>query len=275
MQINGLFWNLGGHDRRSLVGRAAAERQVDLLVLAESGLDAEQYLAALETETGIAYECPPSLTTRLQVFSRPRGFDLSELYVDNNKRLSIRRLKWNGREYLLVVAHLISKLRWREVDQHAETQVLAQEIRRAETAEGHRRTILVGDLNMNPFEPGVVQANCLHAMMCKTDVARKTRTVQTRKYPFFYNPMWGMFGDRTPGPPGSYFQRRAEHLCYDWNIFDQILIRPEALEHFEESVEIVTGIADQHLLTARGRPDRTVGSDHLPLYFSLKSFTGP
>ena len=37
----------------------------------------------------------------------------------------------------------------------------------AETKAGHTRTILVGDLNVNPFEVAVVGAHGLHAVMAK------------------------------------------------------------------------------------------------------------
>jgi hypothetical protein len=56
--------------------------------------------------------------------------------------------------------------------------------------------VLVGDFNMNPFQEGVVAANGLNAVMARRVAARRrTRVVQEREYPFFYNPMWGHFGD--------------------------------------------------------------------------------
>jgi hypothetical protein len=32
--------------------------------------------------------------------------------------------------------------------------------------------------------------------------------------------MWTHFGDGGPGPPGTYFYERAEHVNYFWNTFD-------------------------------------------------------
>lgn len=267
--IRGVFWNLGNQDRKGLVADMAVERNLNVIVLAEPAGAADECLAALNERPGADFSCPDSITPRLQVFSGSNELDLREVYADNNRRLTIRRLNWNGHDFLFVAVHWISKLRWTDEDQHVEAQVLAEQIRSWEDREGHRRTILIGDLNMNPFERGIAQAAGLHGMMNKADVAEGTRTVQTRQYPFFYNPMWGLFGDRTPGPPGTYYFRDSAHLSYDWNIFDQLLIRPEALTHCQEEVEIVTRIGDTNLLNARGRPDLSVGSDHLPLYFSL------
>lgn len=147
--------------------------------------------------------------------------------------------------------------------------MLALDLRRAEEQHRHRRTIVVGDLNMNPFEAGVVNASGLHAMMTQAIVRDGSRDVQGREYPFFYNPMWGFFGDRTPGPPGTYYYRHSGHLSYDWNIFDQVLIRPEALPWFQGDVEILTKVGDVELLGRHGRPNAEVGSDHLPIVFRL------
>ena len=81
--------------------------------------------------------------------------------------------------------------------------------------------------------------------------------------------MWGFFGDRTDGPPGTYYYRHGGHLSYDWNIFDQLLIRPDALPWFHGDVEIVSRIGEVNLLGSDGRPDAEVGSDHLPIVFRL------
>lgn len=271
VSIKGLFWNVGRQDRRQIVAEAAAERNLEIIVLAEAAVDTDDQLQALEERTGAKYSCPASTTPRLQIYSRLEHLDLSEIYATANGRLTIRRMLWNDREFLFIAVHLLSKLNWDDADQHAEVQVMADQIRREELQRGHRRTILVGDLNMNPFERGVVQSTGLHAMMSKADIVAGTRVVQTQEYPFFYNPMWGLFGDRTPGPPGSFYYRPAQHLSYDWHILDQLLIRPEALAWFDEDVEIATRIGDKNLLTEFGRPNRDVGSDHFPLIFALNS----
>ena len=269
--IRGIFWNLGNQDRRDLIADLVAERELNLVVLAESPIDTNEFVATLNHDLGRTFSYPDTGTPRLQLYSGSPEFDLREIYFDANRRLSIRRLWFQGKTFLFAVVHWISKRNWRDQNQYVEAQLLAGEIREQEDEVGHRRTILVGDLNMNPFETGVVAAACLHGMMSKAEVAAGSRVIQTREYPFFYNPMWGLFGDRTPGPPGTYFYQTSEHTSYNWNMFDQLLIRPEALSLCQEEVEIVNRIGDVDLLTARGRPSKTIGSDHLPLFFSLSA----
>jgi len=82
--------------------------------------------------------------------------------------------------------------------------------------------------------------------------------------------MWGHFGDGSIGPPGTYYDDRSGHVAYFWNMFDQVLVRPDLLDYFAtEDVQILTDDGLEALLTRNGRPDSTMASDHLPLLFRL------
>lgn len=264
-----VFWNTHRRDLQHLIPQLAAHARADVVVLAESGAIPDLMLGGLRRVVDQSYHEPQAETRRIQLFARRTAFDLREVYGDVSGRVTIRILRFQGTEFLFAAAHLPNKLHWSTEGQIAEVQVLADQIRRVEDDHGHRRTILVGDLNMNPFEAGVVQASGLHAMMTKATVQAGSRTVQGREYPFFYNPMWSFFGDRTPGPPGSYFYRHGGHLSYDWNIFDQVLIRPDALPWFRGDLDIVTRIGEIDLLQPDGRPNVDLASDHLPIVFRL------
>lgn len=262
-----LFWNAGRRDLDELVARLAADTAADVVVLAESGADQAKTLETLQRSVAPCFLAPTSDQTRIQVFGHD-DLNLREVYVDASGRLTVRLLRYCGMEFLFAGAHLPSKIHWTREDQAAEVRELSHQVREEEKRRGHARTILVGDLNMNPFEDGVVQANGLHAMMTKAIAEQGSRTVQGRDYPFFYNPMWGFFGDRTPGPPGTFYYRHNGHLSYEWNILDQVLVRPEVLPFFDD-VEIVTKIGETELAAANGRPDGEVGSDHFPIVFRL------
>jgi hypothetical protein len=150
-----------------------------------------------------------------------------------------------------------SKLYWSEHSQALECTVLAQTIQEHESQAGHRRTILVGDLNMNPFEAGMVGARGLNATMTKQIAAAKDRVVQGESYPYFYNPMWGHFGDRYGEQAGTYHYERAEHVNYRWNIFDQVLLRSELASLLPaDQPKILTRAGDRSLVMSSGVPDR-------------------
>jgi hypothetical protein len=76
--------------------------------------------------------------------------------------------------------------------------------------------------------------------------------------------------DRQGGVPGTYYYDKAEHVTYSWNIFDQILVRPDLLEGLgAESVRILTSVRGLSLLGPSGRPDKAIASDNLPVLVDL------
>ena len=117
----------------------------------------------------------------------------------------------------------------------------------------------------------MVGANGLHGVMSRSIAAEGMRVVQEREYPYFYNPMWGLFGDGTPGPSGTYYYRSAEHRVFFWNIFDQVLIRPELLSRFDnKELEIIKSDGEVSFLSNNGLPDINIASDHFPIMFRLE-----
>lgn len=144
-------------------------------------------------------------------------------------------------------------------------------IEATEKRAGHSRTILMGDLNMNPFESGVVGSGGLNATMTRAEAAKEFRTVQGNRYPFFFNPMWKVFAGVDGKPQGTYYYSRNEHVTYFWNVFDQVLVRPSLMQHLpDESVEVVDRVGDQSLLTPNGLPNRASASDHLPVVVVMR-----
>lgn len=169
----------------------------------------------------------------------------------------------------MAAAHLPSKVNFTEESLLVESVHLAQSINKVETSEGHARTILLGDMNMNPFEAGMIAAGGLHAVMSRKVAHRKTRTVQHHKYKYFYNPMWGHLGDNGEAG-GTFYYEGADSLCYYWNLYDQVLLRPALLNGFApENVRIPTSIRGHSLLQEDGRPDKEMSSDHLPVMLEL------
>ena len=185
--------------------------------------------------------------------------------------LSVRRvLPPIGVDILLVAAHLSSKLFQDSDDQALTSTRFARIIDEQERALGHSRTVVVGDLNMNPFEVGVVGGDALHAVMDKQTVLKISRVIGGQERRFFYNPMWGRLGDGSHGPPGTYYRQSSKQVNYFWNTFDQVLLRPELIPRFDdEELEVVTEIGATSLLTENGIPNLSVGSDHLPLVFGF------
>ena len=266
-----LFWNLNGKDLQHRVAKLVRTYETDVLVLAECSIPEDLMLDALNVQTHAPFSRSNSLLENLVVFTRLGSRSVVTLLDDEAMRLTFQQV-WlpSGIDLLLVATHFRSKLYWSDNSQSQICNRLAQIIRRQEGRIGHSRTVLLGDLNMNPFEVGVVSSDGLHATMARHVAQRESRRVLGEKFPFFYSPMWGHFGDALDGPPGTYYDSRSEPVTYFWNIFDQVLIRPSLLDAFvPASLKIMDSDGDETLLTDYGVPRQSTGSDHLPITFAL------
>lgn len=266
-----LFWNINRKPLAPVIADLAHEQRADIVALVECNIEPHVLLTALNSVEGSEFHLAPGLSKGIRIFSRFSRDFLTQMFDEERERLAIRRLSLPARsEILLCVAHLPSKLHWSSDDQLPECMELARKIANAEDTARHQRTVLVGDFNMNPFETGLVTASGLHAVMSREVASRGSRTVQGREYRFFYNPMWNHFGDANSNTAGSYFYNAAKPNSYFWNVFDQVLIRPELAEKFDpKSLQILKSVGKESLVRGNGRPDRTTYSDHLPIVFEL------
>lgn len=264
-----LFWNLMRQPIGDRLARITKVHEVDFVLLAECPYSPAEMLSILNSPGGSQYRFPVSLNDKIQVFSRMQASRIVEKSNTNLNRLSMREIRRRGgQDLLLGVLHFQSRVNWSETDQFGEATRCAREVARVEREVGHRRTILVGDFNMNPFSPAVVSSHGFHAMMTRERADERGRRVAGEVYDFFYNPMWSVFGDQTPGPPGTYYFSGSNPVNYYWNVYDQVLVRPALKDAFFD-VRILDFDGELSLLTRSGLPDARNGSDHLPLMFRL------
>lgn len=264
-----LFWNIRRQKILDHIVVLAHTYNVDVIILAESNISADSLQMALNENQSALYFPDPGFSTQLQIYTR-------YLYsffkpIRDMGGIAIRHLiPPVGRDILLVIVHLPSKIYQKEYDQVFACIRLANIITEDERKVGHTRTVLIGDLNMDPFEHGIVGADGLHGLSDRRIVKKGFRNVGGENRIFFYNPMWNYFGDMNSHPPGTYFFDTGKQVNLYWHMFDQVLVRPDLLDSVrKESVKIITEVAGVSLLNNSGRPDTKIGSDHLPIIFTL------
>lgn len=264
-----LFWNLNKKRLADQLARLARQHVPDVIALAESGIDPADALTVLNGTTDARYTFPTSDGTKIQLYVRPSVGSVVEQFIDPPGSVTVRRLDLPiGESILLAAIHLPSRMNWSSGSQALHSVVIAQEIRNVEGDVGHQRTIVVGDLNQNPYDLGIVGAHAFNAAMTRRLTRIGQRSVQGRKYPFFYNPMRGVFGDRTHGPPGTFFHAAMPPDSTIWNIYDQVLLRPSLMNKLL-SLQVLDSDGLAPLVNRGGRPLRSRGSDHLPLLFTI------
>lgn len=264
-----MFWNIQKKPLYDELAVACREHEIDILILAESTLHVPRLLHTLNSPDKRGYFQPsrPSPASRLQFFIR--GLPTAFVPLHEARHFVIVRLRPSlGKDMLIIAAHLPSKLFANEGDQGLVLRNMIDEVVECELQLGHFTSLLIGDLNMNPFEDPVVGADMLHGVMDKSIAALEQRTVNDHKYRFFYNPMWSRMGDHSVGPPGTYFYNSGHVANYFWNTFDQVLLRPSLLPCFApKNLRVLTRIGDSELI----RADRIAKeySDHLPIVLRL------
>src|SRR6266404_5707863 len=266
-----LFWNVKKNPVGPILSEIVRQHDVEVVILAEC-LDKAAILVDLNLNatTKKTFHLTHSQRTRVVIYTR-----FSPEYIPTAHSdifFTIRRIILpEKRQMLLAAMHLESKLYRREIHLWGKVRDVSATIRQVESELGISRTVLVGDLNMNPFEMGVIQADGLHGVMTQAIARKRHRPIGDEVYPYFYNPMWGRFGDTTKGPPGTYYATTSSRDEYFWHTFDQVLIRPDLLDSFDEAkLQVLTNCGGIEFLRKSGIPDDSRASDHLPLLFDLE-----
>ncbi len=263
-----LFWNVGKKDLTCNIRTLCDELKVDVLILAECPIKDADLLDGLNTaRSGSPFSIPLSNSKLIKVLARYPPSNVKP--VEDGTRWTIRELFPPAQQsIILVAAHLPSKLHRSSSEQLLHSTLISSSIHNAEKRLGHRRTIVIGDLNMNPFEDGMVAAEGLHAVMDARIASKGERKVDGIARPIFYNPMWNFLGDKSTGPAGTYFDRSGGSICYFWNTFDQILIRPDLLSKTStESFKVISKCGADEFFSADGKWQ--CPSDHLPLLATI------
>jgi hypothetical protein len=269
--LNFLFWNINKKPIENHLIDLIYEHEIDILILAESEISIKKLLELLNNKGESNFHYTYSLCKRIEILTRFSGQFINPLYESG--RHTIRKISLPGRkEFILAAVHFPSKLFWDEDSQSFECVELSKSIRIVEKDLGHSRSILVGDFNMNPFEKGLISSNGFNATSNRIIAQRKLRKVQGHDYPYFYNPSWAFFGDLKNKISGTYYYETSTHINYYWNIFDQVMVRPELIELFDtKNFKILSESKNTSFLKrAAGIPNVEVASDHLPIKFSLK-----
>lgn len=268
--MNVIFWNLNKKDLIAELCEIVNEKNIDIVIICENNLDDAVILSKLNNGETI-YKLSNSIgCEKVKIFTK---FNLSNIkLVSEASRWTIRKVQHKlYSSFLLATTHLPSKMHWTSISQFTETTVFRDAINLASKKTKIDKIVIVGDLNMNPFEDALVSTRGFHATADKEIARSEKRIVQGVEYGYFYNPMWNFFGDDSIGDvPGTFFFKKSEHVVTEWNIFDQILVSPSMIDLVKnKDIEIITKSAKFSLIKPNGKIDSSKYSDHLPIKFNI------
>lgn len=267
--MNVLYWNVQRKQLDGLAVHMVQEHDVDLLMLVERAGDGHGLLRPLR---GVGpFEQIPS-HQRFAVYGRFESRCMVRVVPPmQNARADYWRLERDGHVDLnLALVHGLDVRNNSRGKRRLFFERVARNVSWLESDAGHRRTVVLGDFNANPFDGAVAGATGLHAIRVKEVHGRTHRRVLGEDHEFFYNPMWGCYRGSTDSPPASYYYYNYEEYELFWHMVDQLVLRPELLDRFpEDRLRILTRAGPVSLVTERGLPDETNASDHLPVLFRL------
>lgn len=275
--MNFLFWNI---QKKNTFFDAIREvlicEDIDVLMLAEFPIDTkiEDFTSNINNKSYLYsynYVAPKVDYQKVKVFTR---FPDSAIQaITDSTYFSAKKIFSSIlKEYItIIMCHLPSKVNYIDDEQSEFVSSTAIDfINKVEKEVNHQRTIICGDFNMNPFDKGIIKANGFHAVMDKTIAKNKYSTISGKKYDYLYNPMWGLLGDIGKGnAPGTMYYNPSKYFNYYWNMFDQVLIRPELIDLFDCNLLDIIIKTKNHTFINNNIINKKY-SDHLPIKFNLK-----
>lgn len=268
--MNILFWNINKKDLSEQIKDIAEFKSIDILILCEYRMNDVAFLNNLNKNISTFKISNCIGCDKIKIYTK---FSLSQLKIINESaRWTIRQITHPFYSpFLLVCTHLPSKINWDSSSQLMEATIFRDAIENAKKITGVSRTVIIGDLNMNPFEDGVTSTLALHATPVKSIALSGKRRVQKKDYEYYYNPMWNFLGDESMGDvAGTHYYRSSQHVSLDWNIFDQVIISPNMINFVpNKQLEIITKTLKHNFITANGKINDKY-SDHLPLKLFIK-----
>ncbi len=269
-----LFWNID--DRTEVLPHLsclATKHGVDIFFLTECPADNSVGLVELNGLDIGSYHETFSGVSKVRALTRLGDDRFRHRFTGTARDLTVWSLRAErgvvGAEILLGAVHLPSRFGGAsDADQAVAAHEVVAELDLVEDRAGHRNTALVGDFNMNPYDHGMTSTTGFQGQMTRQLAGQPDRVYRGQDRRRFYNPMWGLFGDRTEGPPGSHYWDSSVSHNPHWHLLDQLLLRKELMNQLAE-LRILTEDGIHSLVDARGIPNRERFSDHLPILFRL------
>lgn len=271
--VSFLFWNTAKEPIVSshlvCLGR---NHSIDVFLIAESPRDLGPAITELNTLRRGIYEEAGRARPKVRTVTRLRPPAIDHIATTLGGETAVWSMvapKLHPPEMLVAATHLPSKFGGQiDANQIFYAGRVADELAELEDKRNHRNMVCVGDFNMNPYDPGMTHVGCFHGLMTKELALQGDRMYRNCAYRRFYNPMWGLFGDRTAGPAGTHFWDSAVPHNPHWAMFDQVLVRPSLIASLSR-IEVLIHDGTHSLLASNGYPTKDHLSDHLPILFEL------
>lgn len=260
--MNILFWNLGKNDNSQYLAQCINERKIDFAILSEY------------ENLNISYVLR-ELNNKYRHISGMGGCDKITMLALNDIDVHVQReqtryamysVEKDGIDLIVVGTHLQDRRNSNPAQRISTAGRLMNDLENLEKRKHCKRSIIIGDLNANPYDEELLQMNAFHAVLFKDVIkAAETRTIDGIQYRRLYNPILHFLSEDTKNY-GSYYNTQGSSTS-TWHCLDQILVS-KALADAIKSLEYLRSIGNSSLI-AQQKPKKEI-SDHLPLFIQIE-----
>jgi endonuclease/exonuclease/phosphatase family metal-dependent hydrolase len=269
-----LQWNLDFPNKGSAKSQSTINSRKDVLSALLSEYDPTLVALQEADNTGIKevlrkdyqFERSGGIIT---AYKSNRLYDPSELTKTNNMLLlEFREIDNYERRLLVCNVHLRSRTYSERGEREDIGTKVVREFKSYRSDDYSNEEIILGDFNENPYVKVILKETGFFGRRNLFQVKDKTKRSTPPDRPL-YNPTWHIFGKRS-GAIGTYYNPGSA-IEAPWYLFDQILLSPEIAVCEDDSVQVVSEVQGHDLVgkSPRCKPDRSVGSDHLPVVTKL------
>ncbi len=269
--IKVLFWNLYNKNLINPLIDLIKENKTDVVTLAEAtNLNISAVLNYLKVNGDEWKDIQISSTNDIRVLAKK---EIQIIPFKEEHHYAIYKVKKKEQlNSLLIVVHLLSKMNKSDEAQYNRAYNISRELNKYEQelfGEKERRTIVVGDFNMQPYESGICSGYGFNATMSAFHASKKTREVDGEITYLYYNPMWALMG-ANKFVQGSYYSSsdKNDNAIY-WYSFDSVLLRPYFIDKFNWDYFAIIQETKQHNFVPNTTIDKARYSDHLPIRFEI------
>lgn len=254
------FWNLNKKDNADLALTYMREEEVGIAAFAEfSGTEFSDELIKSSGYRPIGY----GGCDKVKVFAR-EPIEILECFEQS--RFTVLPMKMGDIYFVVAAAHLVDRMSSADSEPRlVDIRKMMDVVHGYENKTSINKTIVMGDLNANPYDKEMLLPNAFNAMLFKGILRNKTaRTWCGDEYPFLYNPTIHWLSEESENYGSFYYS--GDCTSPIWNCYDQALVSPELMDRIK-SYGYLKKIGDRDLI-AKVRPDCKI-SDHLPLLVDI------
>lgn len=203
------FWNLGKNDNSQYLAQCINERKIDFAILSEyENLNISYVLHKLNNK----YRHIPGMGGCDKITMLALN-DIDVHIQREQTRYAMYSVEKDGIDLIIVGTHLQDRRNSDSAQRISTAGRLMNDLENLEKRKQCKKSVIIGDLNANPYDEELLQMNAFHAVLFKDVIkAAETRTIGGIRYRRLYNPILHFLSEDTKTMDLTTIRKKAARL---------------------------------------------------------------